>query len=270
MHHSNGSTVGGCNNVDFLMKLRCLFCNHHCENRCTCRNVTCTNSYRVSGCHTCTCVALRRCKFNTCLKCAAYVKKLSALLCKIAGALTCVKHTGKNFLKCPRIIFILYKICENFKAIISVVALFATRCLTNSENLIACKLPVDKAGKSSKVCNILNVRYVLKDILIKMGDAPSLRNSRVERLSQLFRGLCGNSISPCSEGSKKIIVLIECKVAVHHTGNTDSADGGKLFAVCILKICTHLCVAILKATDNIVHCVCPDSVNITVFPGVTA
>ena len=275
MYHCNGRAVGSGNHVDFLVKLRCLFGNYHCKYGCTCGNVTCTNSYGVSSCHTCTCITLGRSNLSACLKCTAYVKKLSALFCKVACALACVKHTGEKLLKCPGVILILDKICKNIKQIISVITLFAvngehTRCFTNAKHLISCKLPMDKACKSCKVSNILNVGHVLKDILIKMSDAPSLRDSRIECFCKSCSCYLCNGVSPCSEGGKKVVILVKCKVAVHHTGDTDSAKLGKLFAVLSFKILAHLGVAILKTADDIVHGVCPDAVNVAVFPCVSA
>ena len=71
--------------------------------------------------------------------------------------------------------------------------------------------------------NISDVAFPIQHCLIQVSDAPALGNVELEEISQLFRCLRGDRISPGPEGDKLVIITIEHKVPDHHSADTDRA-----------------------------------------------
>ena len=79
-----------------------------------------------------------------------------------------------------------------------------------------CKSIVNIAGKRSNVRDAGYVFLIVKDCLVKMSDAPSLRDVEVKEACQIRCGLSRHRILPCTEWHKEIPFRIKCQIPVHH------------------------------------------------------
>ncbi len=49
-----------------------------------------------------------------------------------------------------------------------------------------------------------------------MADRPTLRNRIIEKLGEILRRLFDHRVPPRSEGNKKVVLVVERQIAVHH------------------------------------------------------
>ena len=57
---------------------------------------------------------------------------------------------------------------------------------------------------------------------------------------------------------------------MHHAADAYGSGGLKLYAVFFLHVLQHVAIAVLKALPNIIQIICPDVIDILVFPVMVA
>ena len=108
--------------------------------------------------------------------------------------------------------------------------------------------------------------FPVQDRLIKMGNAPPLRNMIVEHFRQFFGCLSGNGVTPCAEGYEKLSLFIERHITVHHRTETNRADFLQFRIVLFFHILCKTFVAILQPGPDIIQAIGPDAVLQPVLP----
>src|SRR5262245_41502909 len=110
------------------------------------------------------------------------------------------------------------------------------------------------------------MRFLVQYRLVEMGNAPTLGNVELKQICEFLGCLCGDRVSPGTERDEQISVRIECHIAVHHSAETDGANGLDRGIVLPGNLVAELAIALLQACPNILKTVCPDAVFVSVFP----
>ena len=108
--------------------------------------------------------------------------------------------------------------------------------------------------------------FSAQNSLIQMCNAPSLGNVEIKYRDQLLAGFGCLCISPGTERHQKFSGCIERHIAVHHSAESQRAQGGQLLTVFCLYIVCQALVASLQAFPDIFQAVGPDVVLQTVLP----
>ncbi len=112
--------------------------------------------------------------------------------------------------------------------------------------------------------------FLVKNCLVQMCNAPSLRDMIVKKRRELLTRLLCYRIPPCPERHQKLPVFVKCHVAVHHGAETDGAECPDFRSVLLFYLCRQVLVAILQATPDCIKAVGPDIVHQLVFPVMVA
>lgn len=75
---------------------------------------------------------------------------------------------------------------------------------------------VDVARESREMVDLRDMLFAVQNRLVKMSDAPSLRNRKIEQIREFLRSLSRNRVSPCAERNQKPPLSVERQIAVHH------------------------------------------------------
>ena len=106
--------------------------------------------------------------------------------------------------------------------------------------------------------------------LIQVGNAPALRNVIGKEPGQFLCGFCGGRVSPCTEGSQLVTLLIKREVAVHHAGDPNRSHLLQFYPLRLPHILHQFPIATLQSAPDLLQIIGPDPVFITVFPIVPA
>src|SRR6266498_75724 len=117
-----------------------------------------------------------------------------------------------------------------------------------------------------QMANIADMRFLVQYCLIQMGDAPALRNVKLEQIGEFLGCLSGDCVSPRAEWNEQLSILIECQVAMHHGAETNGANILERHVVLLQNLVTEISIAFLQTGPNIFETVRPDSVFVSVFP----
>ena len=125
---------------------------------------------------------------------------------------------------------------------------------------------MDIARQRGLELDVADVRLFVQDGLVQVGDAPALGNTELEQLGQFLRRFAGGRISPGSERNEELSLFVERKIAVHHGGKADGADGLEWNFVLGLNVTAELAKALLQSCPDVFEMVCPDTVFVPVLP----
>ena len=92
----------------------------------------------------------------------------------------------------------------------------------------------------------------------------------IEKLGELVPCFRRVVVAPRTERNQQFVIFVKHHVSVHHGRNAESADRGQFDAVLFFDVRREIGITILNSQTNIVQCVRPDSVLVTVFPFMTA
>ena len=106
----------------------------------------------------------------------------------------------------------------------------------------------------------------VKDRLIQVCDAPSLRDIVMEKLCQLLRGFSCDVVSPGTERDHQLSLFIKRHIAMHHGTDTKRTYAYKLHSIFFLNIFCHILVTALETFPDLLQAVCPDTIHILVLP----
>ena len=265
VNHGHGLAGGGGDHVDLLIDLaQVLFQNNHGEDGGAGGNVAGSGGNGVGGGHAGSGVALGRSHRNAGRQ--EIVQLRGALGGEAAGILTGYQHGGQHLPDVPGQVpggqhFFHFRQHFLVVAVLLTVDGEHTRGLADAQGVDAGEHEVNVAGQGGDVADLGNVRLVVQNGLIQVGDGPPLGDVEAEGLGQLGSGVGGNGILPGAEGHQQIPVFVKGKVAVHHGGN---AHGGYRFPV------FHAGNGGLQALPDLVQRVGPDAVHKGAFPSVIA
>src|SRR5690349_5106744 len=110
------------------------------------------------------------------------------------------------------------------------------------------------------MANILDMGFFVQYGLVEMGNAPTLGNVELEQIREFLCCLCGDRVSPCTKRDEQISVGIEWHIAVHHSAETDRANGQDRGVVPRNNLVAELPIAFPQAGPNILETVCPGAV----------
>ena len=125
---------------------------------------------------------------------------------------------------------------------------------------------MNESGQRGKERYVLHVLFLIQDGLIQMGNAPPLGNVKAKQGRKLLYCLSRHGVSPGTEGNKKLAVLVESHVSVHHAGKADGAKPCDGNAILLLYVLNKRGVAILQPLLNVIHAIRPDLILKTIFP----
>ena len=111
-----------------------------------------------------------------------------------------------------------------------------------------------------------NVILTVQNRLIKVRNAPSLRNVEVQGFCKLRRCFFRDRISPCSERNQKLVIFIKRKIPMHHSGKTDSAEFLDRNAILVFYILLEISVTLGKSVPDRLFRIGPDPVKKLVLP----
>ena len=141
-----------------------------------------------------------------------------------------------------------------------------TRRIANAQDLLPCQLVVDVARQRVDRGHAADVTFPVAQGLVEVSHAPAHRNIEAEQICQLVCGSGGVGIAPRAEGHKEMIVLIKCKVAVHHGGDAHGGNVPQDLAVFGRIILCQSLVAGLQALLYVGKGVCPEAVLQLILP----
>ena len=272
MSHSYQMSGRSGNHVDFFIRSgEFFFQNDHGKYRSSCGNVTCTNCNTVCGNHTCSCITFRRAHRDSCFQFTCHIQKFRTFFCKNAGIFPCNKSFRHNVTKFPRESVRCYQFIEFINHFLIIICFCCvnrehTRRITDSKNSLTCQFPVYISLQSCDIVNIFYMFFTVKDRLIQMSNAPSLRNVVVEQFHQFLAGFSCNVVSPCTEWYKKFSFFVKWHISMHHGADAKCTYGFQFYVIFCFYILCHILIAVLDTCPDIIQTVCPDTVFITVFP----
>ena len=117
---------------------------------------------------------------------------------------------------------------------------------------------MDESRECREVRDARDMRFVSKDRLIEMSDAPSLGDIESECIGQLIGGFFRDRVSPCPERNEETAFGIECHISVHHGAYADGTDSGERLAEPGLIVVLEISVTVLKTVSDRVERVGPD------------
>ena len=83
---------------------------------------------------------------------------------------------------------------------------------------------MDVARQGGQLPDTVDVVLTVQDRLVKMRDAPPMRDVVPERGAQLLSGRAGVGVAPGAEGRQQFAVRVDGQVAVHHRRDAKSAQ----------------------------------------------
>ena len=90
---------------------------------------------------------------------------------------------------------------------------------------------MDVAGERGEEGDLRDVRLLVEDRLVQVGDRPAQRDVQAELLAELGSGLPRRRVAPRPERDEQFVVRVEREVAVHHRGHADGAERLRLHVV---------------------------------------
>ena len=105
--------------------------------------------------------------------------------------------------------------------------------------------------------------------LIQVGNAPALRNVIGKEPGQFLCGFSGGRVSPRTEGSQLVSLLIKGEVAVHHAGDPNRSHLLQFYPLRLLHILHQFPIATLQSAPDLLQIIGPDSVFVAIFPVVS-
>ena len=144
------------------------------------------------------------------------------------------------------------------------------RGIADADDLAAGETPVHVAREGREESHVPDVRLVVDDRLVKVGDRPAQRDVHAEQLGQLGRGRSGRGVAPGAERHEKLVVRAECEIAVHHRRDPDRAERRRHDAVRALHIGDEIRERGLEAGPDGIQRIGPHTIDELVLPLVAA
>ena len=141
-----------------------------------------------------------------------------------------------------------------------------TRCVAHAENFFAGELPMDVACEGGLELDVFDVALTVQYALIEVRNRPTERNVIDKEFGEFLCGLGGVGVAPGAEGNKDLVFAVERHITVHHCGDADGCEVFDFYAVLFLDVGAEVLVTILQTLPNQVYAVCPEAVNLLVFP----
>ena len=272
MCHGNRISCRSGDHIDLFVRFgKSLFQDDHGKYGCSCRNISGTLADTVCGNHTGSCVSLRRTHQNSGFQLSAYIQKFCAFLSKNSGILTCnhdFRHNVTEFpwesIRCNQLIKLLHHL---FVIVLCLAVDRKHTCrITDTKNSFSGEFPVYIGFQSGDIIDVFYMLLAVKDCLIQVGDAPSLRDIVMEKLCQLLRSFSCDVVSPGTERNHQLSRFVKRHISMHHGTDTKSTYTCKLHPIFFLNIFCHILVAALETFPDLLQAVCPDTIYILVFP----
>ena len=102
------------------------------------------------------------------------------------------------------------------------------RGVADADRLAAREPPVHVPGERRDEGDLRDVRLLVEDRLVQVGDRPAQRDVEAELLAELGGGRPGRRVAPGAERHEQLVVGVEREVAVHHRRHADRAEGLRL------------------------------------------
>ena len=188
MCHGNRISCRSGDHINLFVRFgKSLFQDNHGKYGCSCRNISGTLTDTVCGNHTGSCVSLRRTHRNSGFQLSAYIQKFCAFLSKNSGILTCnhdFRHNVTEFpwesIRCNQLIKLLHHL---FVIVLCLAVDRAHTCrIADTKNSFSGEFPVHIGFQSGDIIDIFYMLLTVKDRLIQVCDAPSLRDIIMEKL----------------------------------------------------------------------------------------
>ena len=144
------------------------------------------------------------------------------------------------------------------------------RGIADTEHVAAGQAPVHVPGKGRERGDADDVRLVVEDGLVEVGDRPPKRNGMAEQRTELGGCRPGRGVAPGAEGHQQPIGLVEGEVAVHHRRDADRPVRRGADSVACLRLRDQVGVAALHSRPDVVERVRPHPVDVRVLPVVAA
>ena len=110
----------------------------------------------------------------------------------------------------------------------------------------------------------------VQESLIKVGNAPTLRNVELQLFREDIRRRTCHIVPPCTERCKLLPLPVKRKITVHHRADPDRADLRERHMIARLYTCGKLRVTGLHARPDRIKGVRPDPVLQLVLPRIAA
>ena len=126
-------------------------------------------------------ISFRRTDRYSCLQMTGYVELSAAFRCKDTGVFACRQYFGQNILKFPVIFFRSNQIVEllhHFSRIVVGSRVYGehSRCISYAQYFFTCYLPMYITCKGCQEFDIFDMRFVVQDSLVQVGNAPPQRD----------------------------------------------------------------------------------------------
>ena len=272
MCHGNRVSCRSGNHVDFFIRFgKCLLQDDHGKYGSSCGNISGTPADTVCGNHTGSCVSLRRTHRDSSFQLSTYIQKLCAFLSKNSCILTCHQSFRHNIAKLPWETIRRNQFIELLNHLLVIVLRFTvdwehTCRITDTKNSFSGEFPMHIGFQSGDIIDIFYMLLTVKDCLIQVCDAPSLRDIVMEKLCQLLRGFSCDVVSPGTERNHQLSLFIKRHIAMHHGTDTKRTYACKLHSIFFLNIFFHILVTALETFPDLLQAVCPDTIHILVLP----
>ena len=266
VHHRDGKPVGRCDHVNLAVYAQRFFRDDHRKIARAGRNVAGADADGVRRGHAGARVALAGGEGNAALQRAGGVKEERTALGERARP-----YAGRHNLRQDLAQLDSRELAEFCKHRLIIVARRAVDRehaggLANAHQLFAGEQEMEIARERRKIGDPAHVLLAVQDRLIEVGDAPALGDIEIKERRQLFGGLAGDRVAPGAELGELIALAVKGKIAVHHRGDADRADGRKLKIELPLHVAAQRGKAVLHTDAHVLKRIGPDPVDQTVFP----
>ena len=275
MHHRNGQSVRRCDHVDLAVYAKLTVRDDHGEIRGACGHVARVHAHAVRRRHAGSCVTLAGGGRDAGQKIAVRIQETRARFGQRAGILAGDQNLGQNVTQTPGITRLRderVKLFAHPGIIVQSCAVDGEHAggVADAEDALAREHAVDVSGQGGEIVQLRQMGLFFEHRLIKMRDAPSLRDVEAKEPGELFGGLSRDGVAPGAEGDEQLSVFVKGQIAVHHRGDAQRAHMGQRLAKLFLHVFFQISVAALQALVNLLERIGPDAVREAVFPAVAA
>jgi hypothetical protein len=144
------------------------------------------------------------------------------------------------------------------------------RGIPDSDDFLSGQLPMNVSRECGDVGDVFHMGLIVEDGLMKMGNAPSLRDGIAQDAGELLGCLRCDVVAPGAKGCEKPILVVKHQISVHHGAEAADHEGVQLDVVFLSDIGTEIGETGGDSAPHVIQGVCPHPVDLDILPAVSA